>query len=333
MLLPCHLVQRPRAHALGQRRHAGVTTGRGLEQVARTCVAHGVLAYQSMSRIGSSACMRFGGFGLRHARWFALLVLSSSVPAAVGCGSRNPRILDDTEEATASVRSDDAKLSEPEKIRSLIAAVRACNGCIFIQSEQPREPRVAAADLERRLSRVPAGIATARQFIDLVGAGRMRAKEADRIKLADGEEVDLREWLLSQLAQLEGAPAPALARKKSSTAKQSPSQLGILDALALVERSGLLFVAPARETAKGKTRGKRKEYTSTEFAEMLRKKWSFIGADITDLDTFIDEIASEAFASFQPYRVVLTDGSEAEFREWLLQQLDARRQTLATTSP
>ncbi|MFO0636082.1 MAG: DUF5329 family protein [Nannocystaceae bacterium] len=89
------------------------------------------------------------------------------------------------------------------------------------------------------------------------------------------------------------------------------------------------FVAPPRKLPTGKTQGKRKEYSSAEFAEMLRKKWEFLGADVRDLETFIQEIASDAFSSMEPYRVVHLDGSEEEFRGWLLAQLDARRQALA----
>jgi hypothetical protein len=97
----------------------------------------------------------------------------------------------------------------------------------------------------------------------------------------------------------------------------------------LVERSRLRFVAPPRRTPGGKIKGKRKEYTGPEFAEMLRKKWEFLGADIHDLDGFIDEIATDSFASFEPYRVIHDDGQEEEFRKWLLAQLDERRDAIA----
>ena len=106
-------------------------------------------------------------------------------------------------------------------------------------------------------------------------------------------------------------------------------ELGILDALRVVERSDLVFVAPPRKTPKGKLKGKRKEYTGPEFSEMLRKKWELLGKDINDLDTFIEVIASDAFVSMTPYVVTHRDGREEVFRGWLEEQLESRRQALA----
>jgi len=57
---------------------------------------------------------------------------------------------------------------------------------------------------------------------------------------------------------------------------------------------------------------------------MLRKKWEFLGADIEDIDTFIDEIASDSFASMVRYRVVLDDGREEDFGVWLRAQMGAQ---------
>ena len=61
---------------------------------------------------------------------------------------------------------------------------------------------------------------------------------------------------------------------------------------------------------------------------MLRKKWEFLGADIHDLDTFIEEIASDSFATMEPYLVVHADGTEEPFRAWLEATL-AQREVLA----
>lgn len=246
-----------------------------------------------------------------------------------GCGAPNPRILDSTEQEQR-IRADrnDGHLSEPEKIRRLIQIVRESEHT-FIQGGQERNGEAAAADLERRLARVPAGIPTAKQFVDRVGAGRLRAKEPDMVRLADGATVSARDWLLARLDEIEGRTPGVLAATEPDTQRTSSTELGILDALTIVERSGLRFVAPARRTPKGKLKGKRKEYTSTEFAEMLRKKWEFLGADIHDLDTFIEEIASDSFSTMEPYRVMHPDGQEEEFRPWLLTQLETRRQALA----
>lgn len=260
--------------------------------------------------------------------------------AGFACGSPNPKILDATEEQRPR-NVDEETMTEADKIRALIDMVRSSDAT-FIQSGVEHKGSVAASDLERRLSRVPAGIPTARQFIDRVGAGKLRDKEGDQVRLTDGTEMSTRDWFLARLADLEGRPAPAAAEKiaaanaenssadeTKASAAQKDIELGILDALTVVERSGLKFVAPARRNPKGEVKGKRKEYTATEFAEMLRKKWEFLGADIDSLDEFVEEIATDAFSSMEPYRVVHPSGKEEEFRPWLLQQLSERRKALA----
>jgi hypothetical protein len=62
---------------------------------------------------------------------------------------------------------------------------------------------------------------------------------------------------------------------------------------------------------------------------MLRKKWEFIGADVKDLDGFVNEIATDSFSSMEPYRVVHPDGTEEELRAWLLRELETKRRKLA----
>jgi hypothetical protein len=128
-----------------------------------------------------------------------------------------------------------------------------------------------------------------------------------------------------------------------SAPQGSVGEVKIFDALMIVERSGLKFVSPPRKPvpsvlprsshghkapAIAKRKPKRKEYTSREFADMLRKKWEFLGADIDDLPTFMDEIGSESFASMTPYLVVLDDGTEQEFRPWLEAEV-AKQKTVA----
>jgi hypothetical protein len=59
------------------------------------------------------------------------------------------------------------------------------------------------------------------------------------------------------------------------------------------------------------------EYTSEQFASMLRSKWDWLGYDIIELGPWLDEIATRSFKSNLPYLVVLDDGSTVEFRGWL----------------
>jgi len=111
----------------------------------------------------------------------------------------------------------------------------------------------------------------------------------------------------------------------STGAKHKTRRLNPQDALLIVEQSGLQFIAP-------RPKNKEKIYDAHEFAEMLRRKWDWLGADIEDLDHFIDEIASDAFATFEPYRVRHPDGREEDFSAWLRARLKDRRATLSGDS-
>ena len=263
------------------------------------------------------------------ARW----MLATAVVAA--CGQPNPKVLESTEAARRPTE-DPAHLSEAGKIRALIAQVRESDAT-FVQDGTERKGAEAADDLERRMARMPAGIPTARQFIDRVASGALRSKTPDTVRLKDGSTMDASEWFGIRLAELEYGD-PSRAPKKEGKADEPETkealagagiELGILDALTIVEQSSLRFVAPPRKTPKGKVKGKRKEYSGPDFSEMLRRKWEYLGADIHDLDTFVEEIATDSFASFEPYRVVYADGHEEEFRQWLLDRLEAKRQAIA----
>lgn len=245
-----------------------------------------------------------------------VLVLAASLVA--GCGSPNPRIVESTEKAQPAPPRREGPMSEADKIRALVEVVRASE-LTFVQNGEVRTGDEAAAALEYRLHRVAAGLPTAKLFIERIGSGLLRAKQTDVVRFEDGTEVPLRDWLMGQLERLEGpAGSPEQGERPENATPGAPS---ILDALRVVERSGLRFVAPPRTTAKGEVKGKRKEYSSTDFSGMLRKKWEFLGQGVKDLDTFIEVIATDALSSLEPYRVIHEDGTEEEFRPWLLRQL------------
>lgn len=247
-----------------------------------------------------------------------VLVLAATLVA--GCGSPNPRIVESTEKAQPAPPRRDGPMTEADKIRALVEVVRASE-LTFVQNGEVHTGAEAAAALEYRLHRVAAGLPTAKLFIERIGSGLLRAKHPDIVRLEDGTEVPLRDWLLGQLERLERAgSAPEQGEPAEPESAAAPS---ILDALRVVERSGLRFVAPPRTTAKGEIKGKRKEYSSTEFSGMLRKKWEFLGKGVEDFDTFIEVIATDALSSLEPYRVVHEDGTEEEFRPWLLRELGA----------
>ena len=264
------------------------------------------------------------------------------IPWSTGCESSATGI-SPAEEPARTARNTDAPLSEVGKIRALIQAVRDSE-LQFVQDGKTCDATVAAAELDHRLARTHGGVVTATQFIDRIGAGKARSKTPDLVRLSDGTMLPVSDWMLKRLTELEGVeyvarrdPADDGAEGSAQDAKDSAGsrpksrtrEVGILDALSVVERSELVFVAPPRKTPKGKVKGKRKEYTGPEFSEMLRKKWELLGKDISDLDAFIEEIASDAFVSMTPYLVTYRDGHEEQFRGWLEDQLELRRQALA----
>jgi hypothetical protein len=271
-------------------------------------------------RVGRGRVATRGSIRHRAARILAPL----SVWSASACGSPNPKVLAQDEIAPTMPTREHQDMSEADKIRRLIEEVRKSDAT-FLVGEKELDGNAAATDLEHRVPRM--GVATARQFVETLthptkdGAG-------PRVRLKDGTVLDGRDWFLARIAAIEGGSKPAHATRVQ-TDPNVPVTLGILDALTIVERSNKRFVAPARTLPNGKTKGKRKEYDAGEFAEMLRKKWEFLGADVKDLEHFINEIATDAFSSMEPYRVIHEDGSEEEFRAWLLAQLELRRVAIA----
>jgi hypothetical protein len=245
------------------------------------------------------------------------------VAALAGCGAPNAKVLDADHVERREPERDHTDSSEADKIRKVIEVVRE-SGVTFLEKDGEVPASEQADLLADRATRMSA--ATARQFIDMVCMQRGDEKTPAKIRLSDGTVVVAHDWYVGRLDEIEGKNTQ---QPKDAKSGAMPASLGILDALTIVERSGKRFVAPPRSLPNGKVKGKRKEYSASEFAEMLRKKWEFLGADVRDLDTFIQEIATDSFASMSPYRVIHEDGSEEEFQSWLRAQLDLRRQAMA----
>jgi len=289
----------------------------------------------------------------RAVRWAACAVgaaapLWVAVPMLAGCGAPNPRILEASEEARGMPSAELGNtMTEQEKIQALLTTVRG-SGHVFVHDGIERDGPATADKLKLLLERDPTGVRSARDFIDRIAAPERTEEDSDRVVLAtnDGhveeDSVPARHWYLVRLAELEGRPPPPTPPEEQREAEDHARRLLILDALAIIEHSELRFVAPPRagSTKPGSSMGgaissgpkrkpKRKEYSGVQFADMLRKKWEFLGADIEDLDTFIDEIASDSFASMVRYRVVLEDGREEDVGVWLRAQLGAEKARLA----
>jgi hypothetical protein len=293
-----------------------------------------------------------------RAAWWATCAVGAVAPL-LGCGSPNPRIFDATEQARGMPSAELGNtMTEQEKIQAIITAVRK-SGHVFVHDGIVRDGAATADKLQLLLERDPVGVRSAREFIDRLAAPERTDEDPDRVQLAKTEEhlpkahaaedlrvendfVPARYWYLVRLAELEGRPPPPAPPGEQREAEVHARRLLILDALAIIEHSELKFVAPPRPgpqkpalvmaggTSTGpKRKPKRKEYSGVQFADMLRKKWEFLGADIEDLDTFIDEIASDSFASMVRYRVVLEDGHEEDFGAWLRAQLGTETAKLA----
>ncbi|MEM7154926.1 MAG: DUF5329 family protein [Myxococcota bacterium] len=258
---------------------------------------------------------------------------------AAACGAPNPRILDATEEARGMHSEQlSADKSEQEKIEALIAAVRRSEHT-FVHDDIERDGAATADKLQLLLERDPDGVQSAREFIERIAAPMRNDEPADRVVISEEESVLAASWYQSRLAELEGRPAPPADPEALRQAEEHARRLSILEALRIVEGSELRFVSPPRKVLPkpvkkptktvAKRKPKRKEYTGPQFADMLRKKWEFLGKDIEDIDSFIEEIASDSFASMVRYRVIHGDGKEEDFAKWLRGQLDERHGRVA----
>ncbi len=272
-----------------------------------------------------------------QALWIAERALALATCLLLGGCESSATDISPAEEPARTARKTEGPLSEVGKIRALIQAVRDSE-LQFEQDGETRDAQAAADELEHRLARTSGGVVTATAFIDRIGAGRARSKTPDLVRFSDGTVLPVSDWMIKRLSEFEGVEFVARGDSSSAeleadsaapTPESRTREVGILDALMIVERSDLVFVAPPRELANGKVKGKRKEYTGPEFSEMLRKKWELLGKDINHLDAFVEEIASDAFVSMTPYMVTHRDGHEEQFRGWLDAQLEQRRQALA----
>lgn len=272
------------------------------------------------------------------------VVPAIAIAIVTGCGQPGPKIIDASEPAAGRALTTVQTLDEEEKVRLLVEAVRRSE-LTFVQDEIERTGTAAADKLQLLLDRDVDGVRTAREFIVNLAAPD-REEVQDVVITGPESQVPAREWFHRQLATIEGVPyvmPPAVAAAERAQAELSGKRMRILDALMIVERSDSTFVVPARRAMPSKPRQadpdkkplfkkrapKAREYSGSEFADMLRKKWEFLGADIDDLEPFIKEIASDSFASLAPYRVRHADGSTEEFEGWLRARLSDKAAGIA----
>ncbi|RMH00338.1 MAG: hypothetical protein D6705_00540 [Deltaproteobacteria bacterium] len=237
--------------------------------------------------------------------------------AATACGDRPPTLVV-TEEpplaapvrAQAQARPRTEGLSERDKIERLAAWVEA-SGRVFLRGR--RETTAGEfADVMRETYAAHDDIRTAREFVERVGRPGPDGRPV-RVRLPNGTEVDVRTYLHDALDRIEAGLPPdggVHASDPTPPRERAATDADIVDLLARIERSGRTFLVPQRS-------GPPKRLDAAAFADMLTKKWHFLGADVHDVGTFIDEIAAEPFGVFSPYLVQLEDGRTVPVADWL----------------
>jgi hypothetical protein len=119
----------------------------------------------------------------------------------------------------------------------------------------------------------------------------------------------------ARAGEAEHDPSPT-GQREESLAERPPADPEIERALDLITASGLRFIDVPDEPNERPS-----EYTAAQFASMLRTKWDWLGYGLIELEPWLDEIATRSFKTNLPYRVVLADGTQQEFRPWIDAQL------------
>ncbi len=91
--------------------------------------------------------------------------------------------------------------------------------------------------------------------------------------------------------------------------------------LALVRHSRATFLAPDAPRRRGGRSTSATRYDGEDFAAMLRRKTTWIGAGIQELDPWLTEVGSRSFRNDLPYQVERPDGHVEPFETWV----EARR--------
>jgi len=145
-------------------------------------------------------------------------------------------------------------------------------------------------------------------------------------------------------AYLKNASARQQARdtKKAEEALLKARGLGPADpvapeiarAIQVVRTSDYDFLIRKATPTKRKHKGEAplKRHKGFDFAASLESKTRWLGRDIKDLPTWLDEIGSSTFFAGDAYLVRLPDGREMSFRTWLLDELAALPPDLQETA-
>jgi len=247
-----------------------------------------------------------------------------------GCGRKNLQERKaDAIEAQALERGGEHQPyrppTEPEKIEKLLKVVRDSD-LTFIRNGREMTAREAATRLQRRYERRGGKVITARDFAGRFAASGPLSGKPYLVRIGDGREVYARDWMLERLAEIEAPPGRFVERLGgpiSVEPKTGPKQLpdaepeppSVEGAIDLIEASELTFVAP-REGQPATT------YNGRDMAKMLRNKTTWLGADLTDVQPWIDGIATRSYRSYSVYEVRLANGETQSLPAWLRERLD-----------
>ncbi|MGB1699946.1 MAG: hypothetical protein ACPHRO_08340 [Nannocystaceae bacterium] len=211
--------------------------------------------------------------------------------------------------------------TEVEKIERLIEFVRKSDG-VYLRREREMTPGLAAAWMERRyFTRWGRQIRTAARFVGIVSERPLASSRPFIFRPASGEEVLVRTLLFEELRRLEAPPGrvvdaimdPKYAPPAPERQSGKPPTHPIEKTIELIEHAppSLRFVVTERDETRRVERG-------GAFAKELRKKTRWLASDITDVEEWIDEVATRDFMSYQLFVVETEDGSSrVPLHEWL----------------
>lgn len=94
---------------------------------------------------------------------------------------------------------------EAQKIETLIQAVAALQGAVFIRNGSEHTPAEAADHLRLKWRNAGKRVKTAPEFIQFCAMGSSMSGQPYQIRLKDGRTVLCRDWLWTELKRMEAA--------------------------------------------------------------------------------------------------------------------------------
>ncbi|TGK01296.1 hypothetical protein EHQ53_08680 [Leptospira langatensis] len=105
---------------------------------------------------------------------------------------------------------------EPDtEIRSLVASLDSCKGCVFIRNGSEHKLDEAKAHLLRKYDSAKSQIKTTEDFIRGIASKSSITGTPYKIRMADGKEIESEKWLFEKLNELRNPNASKQTPKKS----------------------------------------------------------------------------------------------------------------------